>query len=127
MTLKPLPAVLLLLALTSVQQAVAHHSVPVNFDQSREITIEGVLTEVAWHNPHCRFMIEVTAEDGSKTEWLAEMGALNTLTRAGFPTERFAVGDRVAITGNPGWRGRTMRLQAVVLQDGTRLTESMTP
>ena len=30
----------------------AHHSVAVKFDSSRSITIDGVLTEVAWRNPH---------------------------------------------------------------------------
>ena len=30
--------------------AVAHHSVPVNFDQSKEITVTGVLTEIKWIN-----------------------------------------------------------------------------
>ena len=34
-----------------------------------------------------------------------------------------AVGDRITITGNPGRRGRTMRLREVVLHDGTRLKE----
>ena len=114
---------LLLLAQASAQGVAAHHSTPVNFDQSREITIEGVLTEIAWRNPHSRFRIDVTGEDGSTAEWLAEMGGINIMRRAGFPMEVFAVGDRITITGNPGRRGRTLRLREVVLHDGTRLNE----
>ena len=58
----------------------------VNFDSSREVTI-GILTEVTWRNPHSRFRMNVTGEDGATVEWLVEMGASNTLKRAGFPME----------------------------------------
>ena len=33
----------------------AHHSVPVNFDQSREISVSGVLTEIKWLKPALTF------------------------------------------------------------------------
>lgn len=103
----------------------AHHSVAVNFDTSSETTIEGMLTEVVWRNPHSRFRVDVTNEDGSTVEWLVEFGAFNTLKRAGFPSESFAVGDSITITGNPGRSGqRSMRFR-VALHDGRRLTESM--
>ncbi len=54
---------------------VAHYSVAVNFDGSREITIKGVLTEIRWINPHSRFRLDVTSDDGSTEAWLVEMGA----------------------------------------------------
>jgi len=105
----------------------AHHSVAVNFDTSREIIIEGVLTEVVWRNPHSRFRVDVTEENGSTVEWLVEFGAFNTLNRAGFPSESFAVGDSITITGNPGRNGqRSMRFR-VALHAGRRLTEAMSP
>jgi hypothetical protein len=100
----------------------AHHSVPVNFDQSREITIHGVITEIRWINPHSRFRLDVKQDDGSVLEWLVEMGAINTMQRAGFQTEKFAVGDPVTIVGNPGRRDRVVLLRTAVLQDGTKLS-----
>lgn len=99
----------------------AHHSTVVNFDSSREVTIAGVLTEVTWRNPHSRFRMNVTGEGGATVEWLVELGASNTLTRAGFPMETFAVGDRLTVTGWPGYRDRSMLLRETVLQDGRRL------
>lgn len=123
MRVKVLLIPLMLLAQGSPQGVAAHHSTPVNFDQSKEITIEGVLTEIAWRNPHSRFRVDVTGEDGSTAEWLVEMGGINIMRRAGFPLELFALGDRITITGNPGRRGRAMRLREVVLPDGTRLNE----
>ena len=119
-------AVLLLLAITVLAQgrnASAHHSVPVNFDQSKEVTISGMLTEIKWVNPHSRFRVNVTGDDGKTVEWLVEMGAINTMKRAGFETERFNIGDMLTIIGWPGrGRDRTMLLRTAVLKDGTRLS-----
>ena len=101
----------------------AHHSVPVNFDQSKEITITGALTEAKWINPHSRFRLNVKQDDGTTVEWLVEMGAVNTMRRAGFDIEKFVVGDTLTIIGWPGRdRNRTMLLRTAVLKDGTRLT-----
>ncbi len=105
----------------------AHHSVPVNFDQSKEVSIEGVLTEIKWVNPHAHFRINVTQPDGSVREWLVEMGATNTMKRAGFPMERFMVGERYTIIGPPGRRDRAVLLDEVVMPDGTHLTPTMRP
>jgi Family of unknown function (DUF6152) len=118
--------ILAMLAITGpaiVPPAFAHHSVPVNFDQSKEITISGMLTEIKWVNPHSRFRVNVMGDDGKAVEWLVEMGAINTMKRAGFETERFNVGDMLTIIGWPGrGRERTMLLRTAVLKDGTRLT-----
>jgi hypothetical protein len=99
----------------------AHHSTVVNFDSTREVTVTGVLTEVTWRNPHSRFRMDVTADGGATVEWLVEMGASNTLKRAGFPMDTFAVGDRLTVTGWPGYRERSLLLRETVLQDGKRL------
>ena len=115
----------LLMLVTSIYSppALAHHSVPVNFDQSKEITISGVLTEAKWINPHSRFRIDVKQDDGKTVEWLVEMGAVNTMQRAGFEIEKFVVGDTLTIIGWPSrGRDRSMLLRTAVLKDGTRLT-----
>jgi hypothetical protein len=113
-------AVALLLCAVSAR---AHHSVPVNFDQSKEITISGTLTEAKWINPHSRFRIDVKQDDGKTVEWLVEMGAVNTMRRAGFEIEKFVVGDTLTVIGWPSrGRDRSMLLRTAVLKDGTRLT-----
>lgn len=98
-----------------------HHSVPVNFDQSREITVAGILTEVKWLNPHSRFRLDVTQDDGTTMEWLVEMGAINTMKRSGFATELFVVGDSVSVTGPPGRRERVVLLSRAFVHDGGEL------
>jgi hypothetical protein len=104
----------------------AHHSVPVNFDQTRSVTITGVLTEAKWVNPHSHWRVDVTNPDGSVVEWLIEFGAKNTMVRAGFPMDRFMVGDRVEVSGYPGRRDRAVLLREVV-HNGERLNPEMRP
>lgn len=125
MRLKIAQVVLAILGLAAA--AGAHHSVPVNFDQAREISIEGVLTQILWVNPHAHFRLDVMNPDGTTVEWLVEMGASNTMKRAGFPMDRFAVGDRITVIGAPGRRDRTILLEETVLKDGTHLTPTMRP
>jgi hypothetical protein len=109
--------------LVAAVPARAHHSVPVNFDSSKEVTITGTLTEAKWINPHSRFRVEVKQDDGTMVEWLVEMGAVNTMRRAGFAIDKFVVGDALTIIGWPGRdRERTMLLRTAVLKDGTKLS-----
>ena len=116
-------AALAIVALAAAAPAFAHHSVPVNFDQSREITVTGTLTEIKWINPHSRFRMDVKNDAGMTEEWLVEMGAINTMKRAGFDTDKFVVGDTITIIGSPGrGRDRSMLLRTAVLKDGTRLS-----
>ena len=42
----------------------AHHSYAAEFDPEHPATIEGVVTEVWFKNPHIRYYIKVTGEDG---------------------------------------------------------------
>ncbi len=109
------------LALVDTEILMAHHSVPVNFDQSSSITVEGVLTEIRWANPHSHFRMDVTDEEGVTVEWLVEMGALNTMKRSGFEMHLFSVGGSVAITGWPGRRDRVVFLNQAIFHNGTEL------
>lgn len=116
-----LTAMAMLVAALLASGVSAHHSVPVNFDTSRDITVTGVLTEIRWLNPHSHFRMDVTADDGSTVEWLVEMGAINTMQRAGFRIERFSLGQSVTITGWPGRRDRVVYLNRALIEDGTEL------
>jgi hypothetical protein len=116
-----------MLALIGVRSASAHHSTAVNFDSSREISIQGVLTEIKWLNPHSRFRLNVRNENGKVEEWLVEMGALNTMKRAGFPLDRFVIGDTITMIGAAGRRDRAILLRETILKDGTHLTPDMRP
>ena len=117
---------IVMLIVVSALAGGAHHSVTVNFDQSREVTVIGTLTDIKWMNPHSHWRVDVMNPDGSTVEWLVEFGAKNTMVRAGFPMDRFMVGDRVEIVGNPGRRERAVLLREVV-HKGERLNPEMRP
>ena len=118
---------LMLFVLTLARDSNAHHSTAVNFDSNREISVTGVLTEIRWLNPHSRFRVDVKNPEGKVEEWLVEMGAMNTMKRAGFPMERFAVGNSITLIGAAGRRDRAVLLREAVLSDGTHLTPDMRP
>jgi hypothetical protein len=79
----------------------AHHSVAVNFDNSKPITLTGRLTEVDIRNPHSRITIEVRQADGTLKEWLIEWSDRNALVRRKVPFQLLRVGDTVTITASP--------------------------
>src|SRR6266481_4199356 len=66
-----------LAALTAVRVAPvsAHHSFAAEFDGSKPVTLEGVVTQVDWANPHVWFYITMKDEEGRTARWACEMGA----------------------------------------------------
>jgi hypothetical protein len=57
------------LGLASVMPALAHHSVPGQYDVDREIAIRGVVTRIEWMNPHARFWVDAKNDDGTVSNW----------------------------------------------------------
>jgi Family of unknown function (DUF6152) len=88
-----------LAALTSVTAA-AHHS-PAVFDQSKEIEIEGVVTQFKWANPHSWIHLDVTNADGVVEHWSVEMNPPTYLVRGGWKSNTIGPGDRVSVVVHP--------------------------
>ena len=65
----------------SVMPLAAHHSILATFDISKEITIRGVVTKVAWINPHARFWVDARNDDGIVSNWELELPPPNALKR----------------------------------------------
>jgi hypothetical protein len=81
--------------------AAAHHSVAINFDNSKTLTLTGRLKEVDIRNPHSRITIEVRQPDGTLKAWLVEWSDRNALVRRKVPFQLLHVGDVVTITASP--------------------------
>lgn len=95
----------LALALSPLRIAQAHHSSLGLFDVNRIIEIEGVVTSIYWSNPHPRYTVAVTNEDGTEVEWNIEIGgAVSTLRLRGVTRDVVDVGDRVRIAGEASMR-----------------------
>ena len=89
------------LALTA-QAAYAHHATASVYDRSRVIEAQGVITEVAWVNPHVRFKMRVAEAGGAERVWDIESNSVSIVSRFGLSAGLVVVGDRVRVAGNPG-------------------------
>jgi hypothetical protein len=80
--------------------AAAHHSGTM-FDNTKTITVEGVVKKWELTNPHSWLWVEVKGKDGKTVVWGFEAEGPSTLLRAGIRPSDFKEGTRLTITGNP--------------------------
>ena len=112
---------LLLAAMAIASSAWGHHSFAM-FDLEKEVTLEGVVKDVQWANPHVWLEIIVTDGDGKSTQWGLEMGTTGMLTRAGWKSSTLKRNDKVKVVINPLRSGEPSgRLVTVTLPDGSVL------
>ena len=97
----------------------AHHSWPVNTDKL--VTVKGTVTRVEWGNPHPMFTIEVR-DEGKVETWQIGGPAVNRMEANGWSKTTLKPGDVVTGTGYQFSDGqKIIRLESVVLSDGTQL------
>jgi hypothetical protein len=80
--------------------ALAHHSGAM-FDSKKTITVEGVVKQFQYTNPHSWLLVDVKGKDGKVTTWGFEAEGPSTLKRAGIRPSDFAPGTKLKITGHP--------------------------
>ena len=86
--------------------ASGHHAYDANY--TRDIgSIEGVVIEVFWANPHVQYYLEVAGDDGTNQVWIVEADNLNVMGRDGWTSETLQIGDRVRVSGRLGRDGRS--------------------
>ena len=101
--------------LLACQAAHAHHAFAADYEEGNEGTISGTITEVVYKNPHARYYVEVTADDGSKELWDLETMNLMMLGRMGWKKDTIKVGDEVTVTGILG-RNNTKRMSITTVE-----------
>jgi Family of unknown function (DUF6152) len=84
----------------------AHHSIAGMYDQSRRVTLDGVIAQYQFVNPHPFVVVDVKATNGTTQSWKAELDNRWELQNVGMTPTTFNVGDRVVVSGSPG-RDRT--------------------
>ena len=99
----------------------AHHSTAVNFNRNSEISVEGVIIEYRFQNPHVQILLDVTNDDGEVERWMVEMSAKNQLLRSGWKGDEFVVGTRITVFGSEGYRPRSTLLRRAIMPDGSEL------
>jgi Family of unknown function (DUF6152) len=85
--------------------AYAHHSSTM-FDGTKQVTMEGVVKEFQFTNPHSWLLVDVTNKDGMVTTWGFEAEGPTTLMQAGIRRGDLTPGAKIVITGFPMRDGR---------------------
>ena len=99
--------------------ALAHHSFAAEFDGSKRLNFQGVVTKVDWTNPHTYFYVDVKDDSGRVANWIFETAGPNLLARLGWKRDSLKVGDRVTVVAYPAWDGaRIASARTVSLADG---------
>lgn len=111
----------LAVCMLAAMPALAHHSFAM-FDREKEVTLQGVIKEFQWTNPHTWVQLLVTGPDGKVVEWSIEGTSPNGLKRQGWRSDALKSGDKVTAVihplrnGDPGGS-----LVTVTLENGTVL------
>jgi len=98
----------------------AHHSA-LMFEVEKTITVDGVVKEFQYTNPHSWLLVDVTNADGTVTTWGFEAEGPSTLRRAGIRPSDLKAGTKLTITGRPMKDGRPAAIWVeAVRADGKR-------
>ena len=100
----------------------AHHSVALQYDMTREITLVGAIVDLEWRNPHAWLHLEVANNDGTLELWRIEFSSANSLYRRGWRPANLPIGSIVTVHGLPARDGsRSVDGEDVTLADGKKL------
>ena len=87
--------------------ALAHHSVGGEFDVRKIVTLNGVVSDVEWANPHIYIHVDVKEASGAVTTWRLESVPVAMMRKAGLSKEM--------LLGN----GQTATVEVYPARDGT--------
>ena len=78
----------------------AHHSRAM-FDTNVFVSVEGVVTNVEWKNPHMWVTLDVPTADGQTESWGFEGAGPASMVAAGISPQVLKIGNRVKIIAHP--------------------------
>ena len=100
----------------------AHHGNSA-YDESKPITLKGVVTEFDWVNPHTQIYFDVKDATGHVAHWGCETLSPGRLIRAGWTKDSLKAGDQIIITLVAAKTGAPVGiLQKLVFADGRELS-----
>jgi Family of unknown function (DUF6152) len=100
------PAIVVALLILTPLALQAHHGGSM-FETQKEITVNGVVKEFQYTNPHAWLLVDVTNKDGSVTTWGFESEGPGVLLRNGIHKADLTPGTKVTVTGHPMKNGQT--------------------
>jgi len=106
--------------ITAAATGRAHHSAAM-FEETRTITVDGVVRKFEYTNPHSWLWVDITDKAGKVTTWGFEAEGPSTLQRAGIRPSVFPAGTKVTMTGRPMKDGTPAAIWVLAVRgDGKR-------
>jgi hypothetical protein len=85
----------------------AHHPIGAKFDETKPLSLSGIVTLVDWRNPHVHVFVNVTTAEDGIVNWAVELPSPVTLEQSGWTAQSLRPGDAIAAEG-------------IAARDGTR-------
>ena len=105
-------------------QLVAHHGAA-SFDTGKMVTVNGMVTEYVWSNPHVLVKVDAKDDGGNVVHWVLE--AWNPVTQAsrGWNKNTFKPGDAVSLGISPAKNNQPVgEIRGRIVINGTEFKES---
>ena len=107
----------------------AHHPIRGKFDDSKPLTLSGIVSYVDWRNPHAHIFMSVL-DAGESLNWAIELASPIELQASGWTSASVQPGDALTVTGIAARNGtRQVWGESVLRSDSGRriLGVSMDP
>jgi hypothetical protein len=118
---------LVILVACIATSAFAHHSAA-GIDRTKTVTVEGVVKEFKWANPHSWLDVQVPNSKGGSDVWSFEMNPPAYLVRSGWKSSTVKAGDKVKVVGRPFMNGDPGGIfVSVTLPNGQTLAAGAAP
>ena len=85
------------LGLAAPAALLAHHGSAI-YDETKGVTVKGVVTDWLWANPHCLLEFDVKDDKGNSVHWVAEVSNPPDMVARGWSRKMFKAGDEVTLT-----------------------------
>jgi hypothetical protein len=100
--------------------SLAHHAFAAEFDSSKPLVVEGVVTKVRFVNPHSWIYLDVKNKDGSVTNWGFEFGTPTSLRDNGVTRDNVHAGVPIRLAGYKAKNGGPFGYATTVVLPGGR-------